>query len=83
MIKLASIDIGTNAIKLKIFESSQTKLSFIESERTPIRLGSDVFKKGFLSKDKLEELSNVLNALYTISKTKSVWLQHKQENGHM
>ncbi len=60
MIKLASIDIGTNAIKLKIFESSQTKLSFIESERTPIRLGSDVFKKGFLSKDKLEELSNVL-----------------------
>ena len=58
--KIASIDIGTNAIKSKIFNTSPTSIEFIDGVRTPIRLGSDVFKDGHLSETILEELVNAL-----------------------
>lgn len=58
--KIASIDIGTNAIKSKIFNTSPTSIEFIDGVRTPIRLGSDVFKDGHLSETILEELGNAL-----------------------
>ena len=58
--KIAAIDIGTNAIKSKIFTTTPTSIEFIESKRTPMRLGTDVFKEGCLSDNKLNALTNVL-----------------------
>lgn len=58
--KIAAIDIGTNAIKSKIFSTTPTSIEFIESKRTPMRLGTDVFKDGFLSEEKLKALIDVL-----------------------
>jgi len=58
--KIASIDIGTNAIKSKIFKTTPTSIEFIEGIRSPIRLGSSVFKEGYLKKNKLNELVKTL-----------------------
>ena len=58
--KIASIDIGTNAIKSKVFDTSPTSIEFVEGIRSPIRLGAEVFKTGFLSENKLDELVKTL-----------------------
>jgi exopolyphosphatase/guanosine-5'-triphosphate,3'-diphosphate pyrophosphatase len=58
--KIASIDIGTNAIKSKIFKTTPTSIEFIEGVRSPIRLGSNVFKEGYLKDNKLKELVKTL-----------------------
>ena len=58
--KIASIDIGTNAIKLKVFNTSPTTIDFIEGIRSPIRLGAEVFSTGILSDNKLDELIKTL-----------------------
>tara|TARA_B110000459_G_scaffold105666_1_gene117332 strand:+ start:69 stop:929 length:861 start_codon:yes stop_codon:yes gene_type:complete len=58
--KIASIDIGTNAIKSKVFETTPTSIDFLEGIRSPIRLGSEVFNSGSLSNEKLDELTKTL-----------------------
>ena len=58
--KIASIDIGTNAIKSKVFETTPTSIDFLEGIRSPIRLGSEVFNSGSISNDKLDELTKTL-----------------------
>ena len=47
--KIASVDIGTNAVKSKIFETTPTSIKYIDGIRSPIRLGTEVFKEGKLS----------------------------------
>ena len=42
--KIASVDIGTNAVKSKIFETTPTSIKFIYGIRSPIRLGAEVFE---------------------------------------
>ena len=58
--KIASIDIGTNAIKSKVFNTSPTTIDFIKGIRSPIRLGAEVFSTGKLSDNKLDELIKTL-----------------------
>ena len=58
--KIASIDIGTNAVKSKIFKTTPTSIEFIEGIRSPIRLGTDVFNNGYLAKEKLDLLVKTL-----------------------
>ena len=58
--KIASIDIGTNAVKSKIFKTTPTSIEFIEGIRSPIRLGAEVFNSGRLSDNKLKELVKTL-----------------------
>jgi exopolyphosphatase/guanosine-5'-triphosphate,3'-diphosphate pyrophosphatase len=58
--KIASLDIGTNAVKSKIFKTTPASIEFIEGIRSPIRLGTDVFNNGFLEKDKLDLLVKTL-----------------------
>ena len=53
--KIASVDIGTNAVKSKIFKTTPTSIKYIDGIRSPIRLGAEVFKKGKLSEKKLKE----------------------------
>jgi exopolyphosphatase/guanosine-5'-triphosphate,3'-diphosphate pyrophosphatase len=58
--KIASIDIGTNAVKSKIFNTTPTSIEFIDGIRSPIRLGTDVFNNGYLAKEKLDLLVKTL-----------------------
>jgi exopolyphosphatase/guanosine-5'-triphosphate,3'-diphosphate pyrophosphatase len=58
--KIASIDIGTNAVKSKIFKTTPTSIEFIEGIRSPIRLGTDVFNNGCLAKERLDLLIKTL-----------------------
>lgn len=65
--RLAAIDIGSNAVRLLINDihpwheggNDYTKLSFV---RVPIRLGFDVFETGMISNTKIETLLETLNA---------------------
>lgn len=58
--KIASIDIGTNAVKSKIFDTSPTSIKFVEGIRFPIRLGTEVFRSGKITNEKLDELVKTL-----------------------
>lgn len=71
-----AIDIGSNTIKLLIsnVENIKTKQNFkgLAYLRVPIRLGSDVFHNGFISKEKEEELIIALKGFSYILKAYNV-----------
>ena len=51
---IAIVDIGSNAIKYKVFDSNNMELK--DYYREPLRLGRDVFTNGHLSNDNCEKL---------------------------
>jgi len=66
-LKLAAIDIGSNAARLLItdvIESAGSKPEFIKTVlvRVPLRLGFDVFEKGEISAKKTEQLCKTIKA---------------------
>jgi len=65
-LRFASIDIGSNAIRLllcNVFESeSEAVFKKAELVRMPIRLGEDVFLNGRISNEKIEKLAKSLKA---------------------
>jgi len=66
-LKLAAIDIGSNAARLLIKDihlDKQNKPEFIKSNlvRVPLRLGFDVFETGEISEAKVENILNTLKA---------------------
>ena len=77
--KLAAIDIGTNACRLLIsevisVEGSATKFNKLNLVRIPLRLGFDVFETGEISKEKkgmlfqsMKAYSHIMNA-YGVTK---------------
>ncbi|HWI91256.1 MAG TPA: hypothetical protein VNT20_08265 [Flavisolibacter sp.] len=65
--RLAAIDIGSNAARLLIndvIEGPQGKPEFVKLSlvRVPLRLGFDVFEKGQISQDKIEMFSKTLQS---------------------
>lgn len=58
--KIASIDIGTNAIKSKTFKTTPISIEFLDGKRSPFRLGSDVYNHGFLNNKVLDKLVIIL-----------------------
>jgi len=70
--RIASIDIGTNAIKSKIFETTPTSIDFLEAIRSPIRLGDDVFRHGKLSQGKLDEVIDTIKEYEKIFKSHAI-----------
>ena len=70
--KIASIDIGTNAIKSKIFKTTPTSIEFLEAMRSPIRLGSEVFSDGKLSKKKLKQVIETIQQYEGIFKLNKI-----------
>jgi exopolyphosphatase/guanosine-5'-triphosphate,3'-diphosphate pyrophosphatase len=78
-VKLAAIDIGTNACRLLIsevisVEGGQTKFNKLNLVRIPLRLGFDVFETGEISKEKkgmlfqsMKAYSHIMNA-YGVTK---------------
>ena len=70
--KIASIDIGTNAIKSKIFKTTPSSIEFLEGIRSPIRLGREVFEEGKLSKVKLDKLIETIQEYENIFKKNKI-----------
>ena len=70
--KIAAIDIGTNAIRAKIFRTNPVSIEFMEQFRYPLRLGSQVYKEGKLSRPEIEKLIEVVNDCVDIFKAKEV-----------
>jgi exopolyphosphatase/guanosine-5'-triphosphate,3'-diphosphate pyrophosphatase len=66
-LKLAAIDIGSNAARLlitEVFEKEKAEPVFnkINLVRVPLRLGIDVFENGLISKDKANKLIETIKA---------------------
>lgn len=67
MLKLAAIDIGSNAARLlitEVIDAPDGKLEFIKLNlvRVPLRLGFDVFEKGEISKPKVKKVVETIKA---------------------
>lgn len=71
MSKFGAIDVGTNAARLLIGEIDQEKdnkfVKKISYTRIPLRLGIEVFDKGFISEEKTEEFVKSIQAFKLIS----------------
>jgi exopolyphosphatase/guanosine-5'-triphosphate,3'-diphosphate pyrophosphatase len=70
MIKLAAIDIGSNAVRLmlsRVYDNNGETIYVKESlVRIPIRLGEDVFAHRRITSEKAEQLTTVLKAFLQI-----------------
>jgi exopolyphosphatase/guanosine-5'-triphosphate,3'-diphosphate pyrophosphatase len=66
MIKLAAIDIGSNAVRLMLARvlEDRTEVTFVKDSliRFPLRLGEDVFSTQRISKEKAAKLETVIRA---------------------
>lgn len=65
----AIVDIGSNAIKYKIFDS---EFNLLEYYRHPLRLGRDVFSHGFLKQNTIEEVIKLLESYLNIFNEKGI-----------
>ena len=72
--KIASIDIGTNAIKSKIFDTTPSSINFIGGIRSPIRLGDEVFKSNLLSEAKINQIVKTIKKYQKTFKKEGVEL---------
>lgn len=74
--KLAAIDIGSNAIRLLIEEIYTDKDDFhiekVSLTRVPVRLGEDVFTKGKISKEKSRQLEKTMKAFWHLMEVHNV-----------
>ena len=67
---LGIVDIGSNAIKYKIFNTKDNSL--VEYYREPLRLGKDAFTQGFLSELTLKQLVIVLERFKRVFLEKNI-----------
>jgi exopolyphosphatase/guanosine-5'-triphosphate,3'-diphosphate pyrophosphatase len=69
-VKLAAIDIGSNAIRLLIEEvrqfNGQIRIDKVSLTRVPVRLGEDVFTTGSISEEKIRQLVKTMRAFWYI-----------------
>ena len=60
-IRLASIDIGSNAIRLFVGQRTQSgRVTILEDQRASVRLGKDAFSAGYIKPVTLKELERAL-----------------------
>jgi exopolyphosphatase/guanosine-5'-triphosphate,3'-diphosphate pyrophosphatase len=71
---IAIVDIGSNAIKYKIFDSDNLELK--DYYREPLRLGRDVFTNGYLSDHNCDKLYSLLNRYKDIFKKQGITTTH-------
>ena len=76
IMKLAAIDIGSNAIRLLIkrviIKDGSVKHQNILLLKVPLRLGEDVFKEGRISSDKSEKLLKVIKSFKLLMEVNEV-----------
>ena len=68
--KISIVDIGSNAVKYKIFNSKNFEL--VEYYREPLRLGRDVFSKNKLSESTINKLIDLLARYSDIFKERNI-----------
>lgn len=71
---IAIVDIGSNAIKYKIFDSDNLELQ--DYYREPLRLGRDVFTNGYLSNHNCKKLYSLLNRYKDIFQEQGITTTH-------
>ena len=71
---IAIVDIGSNAIKYKIFDSDNLELK--DYYREPLRLGRDVFTNGYLSDHNCDKLYSLLNRYKDIFQKQGITTTH-------
>ena len=68
--KLAAIDIGSNAIRLLIEEvrqfNGEIRIDKVSLTRVPVRLGEDVFTTGKISDERIRQLVKTMRAFWYI-----------------
>ncbi len=67
-IRLAAIDIGSNAIRMVLAEHDENGLKLLKKFRFPIRLGADVFDSGEISKKNLKESARTFQTFAQLAK---------------
>jgi exopolyphosphatase/guanosine-5'-triphosphate,3'-diphosphate pyrophosphatase len=56
MLKIAAIDVGSNAMRMVVGEVDEAwQVKPVENIRLPVRLGQDVFSKGYLEKKTIQQ----------------------------
>jgi exopolyphosphatase/guanosine-5'-triphosphate,3'-diphosphate pyrophosphatase len=69
-VKLAAIDIGSNAIRLLIEEvrhyNGEMRIDKVSLTRVPVRLGEDVFTSGRISEERIRQLIKTMRAFWYI-----------------
>ncbi len=56
MLRISAIDVGSNAMRMVVGEVDEARrVSVIENIRLPVRLGQDVFSKGYLEEKTLQQ----------------------------
>ena len=71
---IAIVDIGSNAIKYKIFDRNNMELK--DYYREPLRLGRDAFTNGYLSDYNCEKLYSLLNRYKDIFEEQGITTTH-------
>jgi len=75
-VRLAAVDIGSNAIRLFVaevfYDEGKIEIDKISHTRIPIRLGEDVFTFGRISERKEQQLTQVLSGLGLIIQSLAV-----------
>lgn len=61
MIRIASIDIGSNAIRLFVGQANaKGNIQVLDDRRAPVRLGADAFTQGYITPATYKKLENTL-----------------------
>ena len=61
MMRIASIDIGSNAIRLFVGQANaQGRIHILDDRRAPVRLGADAFEKGYIRPSTYKKLETTL-----------------------
>ncbi|MBC7849953.1 MAG: exopolyphosphatase, partial [Chitinophagaceae bacterium] len=79
--RLAAIDIGSNAARLLIsevvlIENGKAQFQKLNLVRVPLRLGFDVFEKRMITPDRVEMIMNTLKAYRLLIDAYGVPLKH-------
>src|SRR5215211_3259620 len=89
MSKIAAIDVGSNAMRMAVGEVDESRrVNTIENLRLPVRLGRDVFGKGYLEKETIQQTEEVFRRFrrvadqYNVQKIRAVATSAARESSN-
>ena len=71
-IKIAVIDLGTNSLRLQIFEISDGQFELVDDIKEIIRLGDDIYTSGKILNHSISNLIKILSEMKSICNVKNV-----------
>lgn len=70
--RLSAIDLGSNAARMIVAEWLDNRFEILKKYRTPLRLGTDVFKNGIISEETLIKAEECFQEFSEVNKKMSV-----------